>query len=76
MDSASKTDALPAMPADDWMSIGDASRQLGESRLAVQTRIIKGEIVAQHIAGRTFVRRDSVDRILAGLKPSTMSENR
>lgn len=49
--------------ADEWVTLQAAADALGESRLAVLTRIVKGELVGQHIAGRTVVRRDTVDRI-------------
>lgn len=48
-----------------WMSVGAAARALGESRLATLTRIVKGELVGQHLAGQTFVRRDSLNVLLA-----------
>lgn len=48
---------------DPWMSVGAAARALGESRLATLTRIVKGELVGQHVGGQTFVRRDTVDAL-------------
>lgn len=54
-----------AKPADEWMSLPAAERALGESRLTVLNRIVKGDLVGQHIAGRTVVRRDTVERLAA-----------
>jgi hypothetical protein len=45
------------------MSLADAARVLGESRQGVLTRAVKGDIVAKHIAGRTVVTRESVERV-------------
>ena len=52
-------------PLDPWISIGAAARALGETRLATLTRIVKGELVGQHVGGQTFVRSDSVETLLA-----------
>lgn len=49
----------------EWVSLGDAARALGESRLAALTRTVKGELEAKHIAGRTLISRDSLNRVLA-----------
>lgn len=57
--AARKTDPNP------WLSLPEAARQLGESRLAVLTRAVKGEVDAQHIAGRTVVSQASVQRLLS-----------
>jgi hypothetical protein len=67
MTTAGKTDTGPATQAsdDDWVSLGDAARMLGESRQGVLTRAVKGEVIAKHIAGRTVVTRQSVERVLA-----------
>jgi hypothetical protein len=48
---------------DPWMTLPAAARAIGESRLATLTRIVKGELVGQHIGGQTFVRRDTVDAV-------------
>lgn len=48
---------------DPWMSLPEASRVLGESRLAVLTRTVKGELEAQWVAGRTVVSRASVEKL-------------
>lgn len=50
---------------DAWMSIVEAARVLGESRLRVLSRAVKGELVAQQFAGRTCVLRESVERVKA-----------
>lgn len=51
---------------DPWVSLVEAARMLGESRLAVLARSVKGEVEAKHIAGRTVVSRASVQRLLRG----------
>jgi len=60
MDTARKTEE-----ADDWISLLEASRTLGESRQTVLGRAVKGEVEAKHVAGRTIVSRASVDAIIA-----------
>ena len=50
---------------DEWMSLQAAADALGRSRSVTLTLALKGELVTQHIANRTVVRRDSVDAILA-----------
>lgn len=47
----------------DWVSLGTASRELGESRLRVLTRAVAGELEAKHLAGQTFISRASLDRL-------------
>lgn len=54
-----------AIAANEWISLVEAARLLGESRQTVLSRAVKGEVVAQHIAGRTVVSRESVERVLA-----------
>ncbi len=49
---------------DEWMSVGAAAKAAGESRLSMLTRAVKGEVVAQHIAGRTLIRRDSISALI------------
>lgn len=50
--------------AEAWMSLSDAARALGETRQTVLTRAVKGEVEAQHIAGRTLVSRASVEKLV------------
>lgn len=50
---------------DEWVTLNSAAALLGESRLTTLHRIVKGELEGKHIAGRTVVRRDSVDAALA-----------
>lgn len=50
---------------EDWISLVEAARILGESRQTVLARAVKGELVAKHVAGRTVVSRQSVDRCMA-----------
>lgn len=54
-----------ALAVDPWVSLKAAAAMLGMSRQTVLTLALKGDIVAQHIAGRTVVTRESVDRLLA-----------
>ena len=51
--------------SDGWVTLNTAAILLGESRLTTLHRIVKGELVAKHIANRTVVRRDTVDALLA-----------
>lgn len=57
--SAKRKKASPA----NWMSLVEASQVLRETRLKVLTRVVKGELTAQHIAGRTLIDRTTVERI-------------
>ena len=50
-------------PLDPWMTLPSAAKAIGESRLSILTRIVKGELVGQHVGGQTFVRRDTVDTL-------------
>jgi len=61
MNSARKAAPLP----DEWISLPEAARLLGESRHTVLNRSVKGEVEAQFIAGRTIVLRESIQRVLA-----------
>ena len=47
-----------------WISLPTAAAMLGESRLRVLTRVVKGELIAKHVAGRTIVSRESLKRLL------------
>ena len=48
---------------DPWMSLYKASVLLGQTRHTLLNRIIKGELEAQIIAGRTVVSRKSVEQL-------------
>lgn len=50
---------------DEWVTLNAAAAQLGESRLTVLHRIVKGELEGKHIAGRTVVKSEGVQAILA-----------
>ena len=50
---------------DAWLSVQGASDALGESRLKVLSRALKGELESQTVAGRTVISRVSVDRVKA-----------
>lgn len=50
---------------DKWMSLVEAARTLGESRQTVLMRAVKGDLEAEHIAGRTVVSRRSIERLIA-----------
>ena len=55
---------------DEWMTLGDAGRALGRTRLAVLSMIARGELI-ESVRGRyTFVRRDSVDALIAARSES------
>ena len=47
---------------DIWMTLRQAALALGQTRHSVLTRIVKGELEAQIVAGRTVVSRESVER--------------
>lgn len=51
--------------ADEWVTLNAAAAQLGESRLTVLHRIVKGELEGKHIADRTVVRLATVIALLA-----------
>lgn len=50
---------------DAWMSIVGAADALGESRLKVLSRAVKGELESATVAGRTVISRASVERVKA-----------
>lgn len=52
---------------DEWMTLVEAARVLGETRLKVLSRSVKGELEAQHLSGRTFIKRASMDALLASM---------
>lgn len=49
---------------DEWMSLQAAADALGKSRSKTYALIVKGDLVGQHIAGRTVVSRKSVAAVL------------
>lgn len=51
-------------PDAEWMTVGDAGRKLGRSRLAVLSMIVRGDLVGEDRAGFTFVRSDTVAAFL------------
>lgn len=53
---------------DPWISLVEAARLLKETRQTVLTRAVKGELEAQHIAGRTLISRASVTRCIENRK--------
>jgi excisionase family DNA binding protein len=50
---------------DRWMSLVEAARTLAVSRQTILARAVKGELEAEHVAGRTVVSRESVERAVA-----------
>jgi hypothetical protein len=48
---------------DEWMSLHAAAAALGLSRETALALCIKGDLVGQHIAGRTVVSRASVEAV-------------
>lgn len=52
---------------DEWVTLQAAATALGESRLAVLTRIVKGELDGAHVAKRTVVKRVSLAALIATL---------
>jgi len=61
MPSARKAVADP----EGWVSLPVASRMLRVSRQTTLTMALRGELDAQHIAGRTVISRDSIEKALA-----------
>lgn len=51
--------------ADEWMSVPQAEAALGDSRTKVLAAIVAGVLEGKHMAGRTFVRRETVEREIA-----------
>lgn len=49
---------------DEWMSLHAAAAALGLSRETALALCIKGDLVGQHIAGRTVVARQSVEALM------------
>lgn len=49
---------------DGWVTLQAASDALGMTRTKALALIVKGDLIGKHIAGRTVVRRDSVDAML------------
>jgi hypothetical protein len=47
------------------MSVPDAAKRLGIHQQTVRTRVAAGELIGQVVAGRIFVRRDSVEALAA-----------
>lgn len=64
MDSARKTDDTAAPIVDRWMSLNEAAEVLEETRHSVLQRIVRRELEADVVAGRTVVSRESVERVL------------
>lgn len=56
--------------AEPWMSLSTAAKALGETRHMVLSRAVRGELETQNVAGRTFISRASVDRLLNTKKSS------
>lgn len=49
---------------DGWVTLQAAADALGATRTKTLALIVKGDLIGKHIAGRTVVRRDSVDAVL------------
>jgi plasmid maintenance system antidote protein VapI len=50
---------------DEWMTLQAAADALGVTRTTALALIVKGDLVGQHIAKRTVVRRDTVNALVA-----------
>lgn len=50
---------------DGWMTLQAAADALGATRTKTLALIVKGDLIGEHIAKRTVVRRDSVEAYLA-----------
>lgn len=51
--------AAPAEPSN-WVSVPEAARLLDCTRNTIYNRIARGELVADHVAGRLLVRKSSL----------------
>src|SRR4051812_675236 len=51
--------------SDDWISAGAACALLGDSKVKVLNAVIAGRLDGKWVAGRTIVRRDSVEAEIA-----------
>ncbi len=72
MSAARKTD----QGTDGWVSLLQGTKLLGESRLKVLARVVKGEVEGQHIAGRTVISRESIEKILAARDAAGQTQER
>lgn len=61
MGTAMTEDARPGL-VDGHISVQAAARETGLSRPGVLAAALRGELVADIVAGRTVIRRDSVER--------------
>lgn len=48
---------------DGWLTVPGAAKALGESRLSVLSRSLRGELVSEQRAGQTFITRKSVEQV-------------
>jgi hypothetical protein len=58
-------------PTDPWMSVPEAARALGVANATVLQMALRGELVNTLVAKRTYVARESVDRLLAARAAQT-----
>lgn len=49
----------------EWITLNQAAKALGVGPHTVLALAVKGDLVAQHIAGRTVVSAESVEKYLA-----------
>jgi hypothetical protein len=65
MPTARKEIAMEPQPqhGDEWVALQAAADALGMTRHRTLALIVKGDLVGQHIANRTVVRRDTVERL-------------
>lgn len=47
---------------DEWMSLHAAALALELSRETVLALCVKGDLIGQHVAGRTVIRRDTIEK--------------
>lgn len=58
------TERKSGIEADEWLSLNAAAALLGESRLTVLHRIVRGELEGKPVGGRSVVKREGVEAIL------------
>lgn len=53
-----------SVEAEEWMTVAEAAQRLGIHRQTVLNRALAGDLVSMKLAGRHFISRASVERLL------------
>lgn len=62
MEKVSRMSAPRKARDPEWMSLQAAADEIGVTPMKVLALIVKGDLSGQHVAGRTVVRRDTVEQ--------------